>query len=324
MNVFVKKYSSVVTGNNTNIKNIIINLFFLVFLIIIFSILSPVFLSPRNIYNILNQSSIYLILGVGMTLVMATGNLDLSVGGILGLSSVFLGGTIVLLGLPWWLGILVCLISGALWGALNGFLVYRFNIPSIVLTLGTMTAFWALSLILLGNRELSFFPLQIRWITNARFLGLSPNIYAAVIIFLIGSYFLTKTATGKYLIATGADKKAASLSGVKTNLIILLPFIITGILAGISAIIFVSRINSTIAYAGRGMEFQVITAVVLGGTMIKGGKALMSGTLLGVLTIGVIENGFYLAGIEHPWQRVAIGLIFIIVVILRTLKERKQ
>ncbi len=307
-----------------NLNIILSTLLFLIVLIIIFSSLSPVFLTTRNLFNILNQTSIYLILGVGMTLVMATGEIDISIGSMIGLASTFLGAFIIGYGFPWWLGMLVCLIISAACGAFNGFIVSKFNVPSIIVTLGTMTIFRALAYLYLEGVVYAIFPQQILWVTKTKFLGLSVNIYIALIIFLIGSYFLTKTATGRYLIVTGANKNVANLSGVKTSLIKFLPFLIMGILVGVVAIILSSRLDSAQATTGMGMEMHTIAAVVLGGTTIMGGRALLSGTIFGVLILGILENGTTLAGLGFYWQRVIIGLLFIAVVAIHSWKEKQS
>ncbi len=306
-----------------NLNVIISTIIVLVVLIAFFSSLSPYFFTTRNIFNVLNQVSIYLILGVGITLVMATGEIDISIGSMIGLTSVILGNLVIEQGFPWWLGIIACVLVSSLCGALNGFIVSKFNVPSIVVTLGTMTAFLGLAYAYAAGRYFYRFPPQILWIGRARPLGIPLPIYLAIIAFLIGSYFLTMTATGRYFTVTGANRHIANLSGIKISIIRFLPFLIMGVLVGISTIILAARIDAVQANTGAGVEIHVIAAVVLGGTSILGGKALMSGTLLGVLILGVLENGLVLIHIPYYIQQVIIGFLFIIVVAIHSWREKQ-
>ncbi len=306
-----------------NLTVIISTLLFLIVLIVIFSNLSPAFLTQRNLFNILNQTSIFLILGVGMTLVMATGNLDISIGSMIALTTTILGITVIGYGFPWWLGLIICILAGGICGAFNGFVVSKFNVPSIVVTLGTLTIFKFIANWYIEGTVYAFFPEPILWITRTRFLGLNFNIFLSIIIFLIASYFLTKTTTGRYLIVTGANRNIANLSGIKTNIIRFFPFLLMGLLVGVVSIILSSRLNSAQAATGVGMEMHTIAAVVLGGTTIMGGKALMSGTLLGVFILSVLENGTTLAGLGYYWQRVIIGFLFITVVAIHSWREKR-
>lgn len=322
MQILVKKYRSM-TDANPNISSIILTLLLLIFLIILFSSLSPLFLTKFNMFNLLNQVSIYVILCVGMTLVMATGEIDISIGTMSGLTVFIFAMFILGYGFPWWVGILVCLLAGALCGVFNGFIVSKFNVPSIVVTLGSLAIFMGLAYAYAG-RDTYFrgFPEEILIIARGRILGIHLPVYIALAVFLIGSYFLSKTTTGKYLIATGADSNAASLSGIKTGLIKFLPFLIMGILVSIASIITAARMDVVTAATGQGKELHVIAAVVLGGTTITGGKAFMSGTLLGVLILGVLENGLVILSVSAFWQMFAIGLIFIAVVVIRSWREK--
>jgi len=309
------------TSKFPNLGIIVVNILFLTALIIIFSSLSPVFLTQGNLYNILNQSSIYLILGVGMTLVLAVGGIDISVASMIGLTSAIFGTFIIRYGFPWWAGILGAVVAGTLAGAFNGFIIAKFKVWSIVTTLATMALFRGLAYFYQGPEVHAMFPSQILWLTKAKFLGISFNMFLSLIIFLIGSYFLTKTATGRYIVATGADKYASRLSGIKIRSIELLPFMLMGITVGISSVLIASRLDSAQASIGMGIEMRTITAVVIGGTIVGGGRALMSGTLVGVLIFAVLENGLGLTGMSFYLQQVLIGLLFIIVVALRSRRE---
>ena len=309
------------TGKFPNLIIMVSTLLFLIFLIVLFSSLSPVFLTTRNLYNILNQSSIYLILGVAMTLVLATGAIDISVASMIGLTSAVFGTFLSRYGFSWWVAILACIIAGTLCGAFNGFIIAKFKVWSIIATLATMALFRGLAYLYQGAEVHAIFPPQILWLTKARFLGINFNIYLSIFIFLMGSYFLTKTATGRHLVAIGADKNVAKLSGIKTGFIEFLPFMLMGTAVGIAAIILASRLDSAQASIGMGIEMRTITAVVIGGTLVGGGRALMSGTLIGVFILAVIENGLGLTGINFYLQQIIIGLLFIIVVALRSRRE---
>jgi len=330
MKFIVKKYKDLASKNH-NLNIILSNLLFLTALLVIFSNTSPYFLTKLNLLNVISQLSLYLVLGVGLTLIMASGEIDISIGSMVGLNAAVLGIIILKYGLPWWFGVICCLAVGTLCGAFNGFLVSKFKVPSIIVTLGTLTLFNALTYIFIGGKDVVAgaaqvyynFPEEILWFYKRIFFGINNAVIIAIVVWLIGSYFLTKTTTGKYLIATGANKNIALLSGIRVNYIKFFPFLIMGFLTGVAALILTGRLNATQANIATGLEMKIIAGVVLGGTSIMGGKALMSGTILGIIIIAVLENGTSVSGMTYDWRQTLVGILFIAVVTIYTWRQKE-
>ncbi|MBS4023229.1 MAG: ABC transporter permease [Dethiobacter sp.] len=322
MQTILRRYSRL-SKDYPNFNIIMSTFLFLIGLVIFLSFFSKVFLTPRNMINIFTQVAVYVILGVGMTLVMATGGIDISIGSMIGLTTTFLGTVMLGYGFSWWFSILLCILAGGVCGAFNGMLIVKFKVPPIIVTLGTMTLFRGLAYAYQEGRVHYGFPEQLLWIGRARILGLPVPIWIAIVVFLLGHYFLTRTRTGRHICAVGGNMEAARLSGINTGLLLFLVYVILGFLVGLATIILTARLDAAQATAGTGMDLHTIAGVVVGGTALSGGRAFMVGTLLGMIILGVLENGLLLAGIGFYWQRVFIGIIFIMVVASRTFKEKQ-
>lgn len=298
---------------------------FLIFLgvFIVMAISSDVFLSPRNLRNILTQSSMYVVLAVGMTFVLTLGGIDISVGSMAGIITAVVGDIIVNQGMPVWLGILGGLGVGLLCGMFNAFWITFIRIPAIIVTLGTWTMFRGLAYVYLGGTIHYGFPRSFIGIARGVFLGLPIPVWIAAVVFIAGYYFLYKTRTGRHVTALGGNPDAARLAGINTKWISFMVFSLMGLLAGLATIIVTARLDSSAAGTGTGFEMHTIASVVIGGTSLFGGRGLLLGTLMGVLMLGVVENGLLLAGISFFWQRVLLGFIFVSVVGFRTYKENR-
>jgi ribose/xylose/arabinose/galactoside ABC-type transport system permease subunit len=322
MQTIIRKYSQL-NKDHPNFSIIMSTFLFLIGLVVFLSFFSDVFLTSRNMVNIFTQVAVYVILGVGMTLVMATGGIDISIGSMIGLTTTFLGTVIFVYGLPWWISIILCVLVGGVFGAFNGFVVVKFKVPPIIVTLGTMTLFRGLAYAYQEGKVYYGFPDQLLWIGRAKVLGLPVPIWIAIVVFILGQYFLTRTRTGRHILAVGGNVDAARLAGINTGLLQFLVYTILGLLVGIATIILTARLDAAQATAGTGMDLHTIAGVVVGGTALSGGRAFMVGTLLGMIILGVLENGLSLAGIGFYWQRVFIGILFIAVVASRTFKEKQ-
>lgn len=297
---------------------------FLIFLglFIIMALSSDVFLQKRNIINILTQSSIYLIMGVGMTLILTTGGIDISIGSMAGVITAIVGSVIMGLGYPVGIGIIIGLLVGIVLGSFNALFIVFFKVPPIIVTLGTWTMFRGLAYAYLKGTIYYGFPKSFLWIARGTILGIPIPVWIGLVVVVCGQYFLTKTKTGRHITALGGNKEAARLAGINVNRLKVLVYVLMGFLTGIATLITTARLDAAAAGTGAGFEMHTIACVVIGGTSLFGGKGLMIGTVLGVFMLGIVENGLLLAGISFFWQRVLLGFIFCCVVAFRTFRTK--
>lgn len=272
------------------------------------SLLSDRFLNANNITNILRQSTINGIISVGMTIVILTKGIDLSVGSILALSAVVTadllqGGMNVAVAIG--IGIAI----GGILGFINGFLVTRFRIPPFIATLGMMTFARGLALTYTQGRPITGLPDSFRSL-GAGYLGSIPMpIVIAIFIFLIAYFALTRMKFGESIYAIGNNEVAAHLAGIPVKRYVTSAYVIIGALSALAGQILIGRLNSAQPVAGIGFEFDAIAAVVVGGTSFEGGDGSLIGTLLGVLIIAVINNGLNLLDVPSFYQSVVKGVV---------------
>jgi ribose/xylose/arabinose/galactoside ABC-type transport system permease subunit len=295
----------------------------LVALVILFYLINERFLSWRNIVIVLNQGAPYVILGVGMTFVITTKGIDLSIGAIVALAGTVMGLVLVTWKLPLILALVAGLAAGAACGAFNGFCIARFRVPPLIVTLGTMALFRGISYVVLGHQILFGFPDEFLWIARARIFGISPAVYLAAAVAIWGWFFLNKTRTGQNIIAVGGNEEAARLAGIDVNRVKFIAYTIMGVLAALATMVWVARLNSVQAAIAYGVEFHTIALVVLGGTSLFGGRGLVMGSLMGALILAILENGLVIVGLSSFVQQVLLGLIFITVVAFRTMQFRE-
>ncbi len=293
----------------------------LVVLIVVFSFTSERFFSQAVVVNILNQTSIYIIAGVGMTLVLTSGGIDISIGSVIGLTATIMGLLMIDHGMPAMVAILVALLVGALCGAFNGFLVAIVKVPPIIVTLGTLTFFRGLAYLLGEGRVFMRFPDPLPWIGDGRVLGLPIPVYIAVLTVIGGHFFLTSTRMGQRITAVGGNEEAARLAGIDVVRTKFFTYVIMGVLTGLTTVVIVGRQDAAQAVFGFGIELHVIAAVILGGTSLFGGRGLILGTVLGALILGVLNTGLLLSGVVQFWQLVALGILLIAVVAFRMARE---
>nr|WP_236777809.1 ribose ABC transporter permease [Anoxybacter fermentans] len=287
----------------------------LIGLIIVLSFLSEYFLTLPNLLNVTRQVSINAILAFGMTFVILTGGIDLSVGSILALTSAITAG-LLSTGYDVVIAILAGLLLGAILGLFSGILVAKAKMPPFIVTLGMMTIARGFTLIYSGGRPISGFNKTFRFL-GAGYLGIIPfPVVIMIIILLICYIVLRKTSFGRYVYAVGGNEKATKLSGINTDAIKMSVYAISGFLAAVSGIILTSRLNSAQPTAGTGYELDAIAAVVLGGTSLAGGQGGVIGTIMGALIIGVLNNGLNLLNVSSFYQLVAKGAVILIAVFL--------
>lgn len=279
-------------------------------LIVLFAILSPHFLTPQNMFATTRFYVETGIIALGMTLVIVTGGIDLSVGSTLSLVSVFIGFSHVA-GLPLAAAIALGLLVGALAGLLNGVITTGLGIHPLAVTLGTLALYGGLALAISGGGAVSNFPEWFAWFGQT-YIGAVPAQLIVFAVLAIGvAILLGRTVFGRRVYALGTSLRAARFSGTPTKGIIILVYTLTGALAAIAAIVYTSRVSTARADAGLGVELAVIAAVVLGGASIRGGQGTILGTVLGVLIIGILRNGLTLAGVPGTWSSLILGVVLL-------------
>jgi len=284
------------------------------------TVLSPVFLTVTNVRNVIRQSSIFGIMAVGMTFVILTGGIDLSVGSILAVAGAFSAGM-----LKGGLGIvpivLLALVLGIGCGLANGLLITIGRIAPFVVTLGMMSIARSLTLIYTKGYPISGFTGSFRFIGGGEILSMPFPIIVFLLTVVVAWLILTQTRVGRYTYAIGGNEETVKLSGINADFYKTVVYVISGITAAMSALILTSRLNSAEPVAGQGYELDVIAAVVIGGTSLSGGRGSVWGTLIGALLIGVINNGMNLLGISPYFQLLVKGLIIIGAVLLDRLRQ---
>ena len=298
----------------------IIVLFLLV--VVALSLTTDRFLTRTNIQNILLQSTIIGAIAIGMTFVIISGGIDVSVGSLVAVSSAAGVGLIVLGGAPWWLGMIVMVLTGLLFGSFNGMAVAHLGMPPFLVTLATMGIARGLTLVVSGGRSWSNLPEAFRALSTSRFLGVPMLILVVLLMYLCFSVVLRRTVYGRKVYAVGGNDEAARVSGINVKTIRMSVYMISGGVTGIAAILQTARLNSFWASMGTMFELQAIAIVVIGGSSLSGGIGTIWGTLIGALLMGVINNALNLHGVPANWQDVARGGIIFLAVMLDTLRTR--
>jgi len=290
-------------------------------LALVLSLLSDRFLRVSNLVNILRQASINGIVSVGMTLVILSGGIDLSVGSVLALSSV-IGASLMKQGTPVGLAVGAALLMGVFLGTVNGLIITRGRIPPFIATLGMLTVARGLTLMYTQGQPVTNLPAEFR-IIGAGAVGPVPMpIVVAALTFLAAYVVLTRTRYGEYLYLVGDNLKAAYLAGVPTGLVTVSVYSISGFCAALAGLVLIARLNSAQPVIGIGYEFNAIAAVVVGGTSFSGGEGTLTGTLLGVLLIETLNNGLNLLNVSGLWEQVVKGVVIALALILYQLLNR--
>lgn len=321
----------------------------LVVLLVLGSIIysfNPRFLSPVNISNLLGQIVTLLIVSLGMTVIIINGEFDISVGSMVGLTGACMGWLMVVMpqayatefwaanpGLLLALGIILPLCIGPLMGLFSGSLVMGFGVPSFIVTLGMLMIARSLTLVVTGGQPIAGIPEGFKafGVSKPILVPLPfseaplaiPSIFlVAVVVYAVGWFVMTRLAFGRRIYAVGANPTVARLAGINVTRVKLASFAIVGLCASIAAVLNTARIGAVSPNSGQGLEFEVIAAVVIGGTSLTGGKGSVLGTILGVITIVLIRNFLNLARIDIFWQDFATGAIIMAAVLLNALQKR--
>ena len=284
-------------------------------LVVVLSFLSDSFLTVSNLLNIARQVSINAIIAAGMTFVILTAGIDLSVGSVLAFSGAIIAG-LLSTGQPLLVGIVAGLLLGAVLGLVNGLIVTRGGVQPFIATLGMLTIARGATLVYTDGRPITGLPDAFVWL-GAGDVGRVPvPVIVMALVFLAAYVVLTQTVLGRYIYAIGGNEEAARLSGVNVTLYKTLAYVLSGVLSAVSGIILTARLNSAQPTAGGGYELDAIAAVVLGGTTLAGGEGSITGTLLGAFIIGVLNNGLNLLNVSSFYQQVVKGVVILLAVLL--------
>ncbi|MDZ8028205.1 MAG: ABC transporter permease subunit [Nostoc sp. SerVER01] len=295
----------------------------LVLICILFTFLSPNFLTGGNLVNILRQASINIVLATGMTFVILTGGIDLSVGSMLAVSAV-VALLVSLLPAIGWAALPAGLLAGLLLGLLNGALITFLDVPPFIVTLGSLTALRGVAYLIAKGTTIINRDINFAWIGNS-YIGPLPWLVIIALLTVGASWFvLRQTVLGVQIYAVGGNERAARLTGIKVSRVLLFVYGVSGLLSGLAGIMSASRLYSASGLLGQGYELDAIAAVILGGTSFTGGIGTIGGTLLGALIIAVLNNGLTLLNMSFFWQLVVKGLVIIVAVMIDRLRRRSR
>jgi ribose transport system permease protein len=295
----------------------------LFFLGVILWILTPHFLTISNLLNITQQTSINAIIAVGMTFVIITAGIDLSVGSIMAFAGVVLASALHA-GLPVPLALLAGLAVGLISGLINGLLITYGKLPPFISTLGMMSVARGAALLYTDGRPISGFAEDFRFLATGEILGIPMPVIVMGVVYLLAHFILSRTKLGRYTYAIGGNEEATLLSGVNVKYYKTIVYGLCGLLSGVAAIILTARLNSAQPIAGIMYELDAIAATVIGGTSLMGGEGRMVGTLIGALIMGVLRNGLNLLGVSSFVQQTVIGSVIIIAVLIDMLLKKQS
>ena len=277
------------------------------------------FMTPKNLFNILRQNASNMFLATGMTMVIILGGIELSVGSVIALSGCVAAGSVVYFHLP----IVVGFILAVLVGVFNVFVICKTDIPPFIVTLASMNIAKGIALVITGGAPIRCMEPLFKW-PGAGYIGPFPvPAVLMIIIFIIAVFMVNKTQLGRHIYAVGGNAQAAKFSGINVEKVKFIVYTYTGIMAGIAGVIIASRLYSGQPTAGDGAEMDAIAAVVVGGTSMSGGSGTLGGTLIGVLIIGILNNGLNLMGVDSNWQYIVKGLVILLAVYVDWIRNKK-
>ena len=318
----VRLKDGVVKYFKDNIGIIIALLAMCVFLVI-FPTTRSTFLTQKNVFNILRQNASNLFLATGMTMVIILGGIDLSVGSVIALSGCVAAGCVVNLGMPEIVAFLIAIGIGAVVGMANGLVICKTNIPPFIVTLASMNITKGIALVYTQGAPIRCMTDAFKF-PGAGYVGPVPTpVILMLIIFVIAILLVNRTHFGRHIYAVGGNAQAARFSGINVSKVKFLVHTFIGVMAGIAGVVIASRLYSGQPTAGDGAEMDAIAAVVVGGTSMSGGSGRLGGTLIGVLIIGVLNNGLNLMGVDSNWQYIVKGFVILLAVYVDFLRNRK-
>mgnify|MGYP001343531026 CR=1 FL=1 len=282
----------------------------LLLMIAVFAAIDPIYLSPGNLLDIVDQSTINGLLAIGITFVIITGGIDLSIGSIMAIVIVSVGYFLTKSGMNPLLAIILGILTGAVIGIFNGLLVTRFKLQPFIATLATMSAFRGVAYIITGGWPVLDIPQNFRDMMDGDLVGNFPVSIPILLIFAIISHILLKrTRTGTYIFAIGGNEEATRLSGINVNFTKVVTYALCGVGAALAGMVMLARLGTGEPAAGQGYELYAIAAAAIGGTSLAGGKGSILGTLLGALILSALKVGLVVVGVDAFWQYIATGAI---------------
>jgi ribose transport system permease protein len=306
----------------------------LIVLCVVLSFLSDKFLTVNNVWNVMQQISVNICISVGMTLVVLTSGIDLSVGSVLALSGAITAG-LLKNGIEWqgqnlYVGftvlgaILAGLLAGGLIGCFNGWTITRFKVPPFVATLAMLTMARGLTLLWTKGFPISVLGPGFDFIGTGWLLGIPVPVWISLVVILAALVLTKKMSIGRYIYAIGGNENAARLSGININKVKIIVYGLAGVLAAVGGLIVTARLDSAQPNAGISYELDAIAAVVIGGTSLAGGRGSIWGTVLGAVIIGVLNNGLVLLNVSPFWQEVVKGLVILLAVIIDRANSKSE
>lgn len=288
--------------------------FIFIGLFILFSIMNPSFCSWMNVKNLIIQNSYIVVVGVGISFVMMSGSLDLSVGYQVAATGVLIARLMTTEGVPVFWAVIIALLFGMFLGFINGGVAVLFKIEPLIVTIATMTIFQGAANLISKGLSYNNFPESFRMVTRANFLKIPADVWIAVIAVLIASVVYNYTYYGRFVKAMGGNEEATRLAGCNIAMMRISTFVISGFFIAIASMIYISKLSTTNATYGPGIEFTGMTAAILGGISFNSGEGKMWGLVLGIFTLAIIENGMQLAGVNQYVQYIVKGIILILAI----------
>lgn len=289
----------------------------------VLTILTPQFLQQANIINVITQATVNAIVAIGITFVIITGGIDLSVGAIVALAGVVMG-MMMKAGIPVVIAIIVCMSVGALCGFLNGIMITKGNLPPFIATLGSQMSIRGLALVLAGGMSISSFGKEFCWLGVGTIPGtkIPVQVLFMILLYILAYYILNYRKAGRYIYSIGGNEEATRLSGINIKKYKILAYTICGMTAGIATVFLTAKLNSAQPTAGYNYELDAIAATVIGGASLTGGYGKISGTLIGAVIIAVLRNGLNLMNVTSFVQQIVIGFVIIGAVLIDTLRKK--
>lgn len=295
--------------------------YLLVILFLILALWRPEFFSLANLTNVGLQVAVLTIVSLGMTLVILTEGIDLSLGAVLGLAGVVMG-LVLVGGYPLVAALAAAIAVGIVFGLANGAMIAWAGMPPFIVTLGTLGVAQSCAMVLTQGNSVTGLPAQVRWFNEGLVLGVPVPLLATAILFLFTYLVLYHTRFGRYVFAIGGNRRALALSGVRVSAYLVAVYVFAAVMAALAAFVMTARMNAAHPTIAIGLEFDAIAAVVLGGTSFEKGRGGIIGTLAGAAAVGVLRNGLNLVGVSAEWQVAAIGLVIITGVAFDSLRGR--
>lgn len=295
----------------------------IVVLAVIFTLINPRFATVANFLNVLTQASTYAILAMGMTFVISSAGIDLSIGSVLALVTCVLFWMIQTLGLPPYLAVALMAAMAMALGLVNGLLITALAIPPLIATLGTMVTLRGFALVHSAGQLWFGLPAEILWLGQGRLFGIPVPVIIAGLFIGYSFWLFNKTRFGMYTRAIGGNREAARLAGINVNRITVLVYMFMAFCVAIGGLLWVARVDGTQATIGVGMEIHVIAAVIIGGTSLFGGRGSIYGAVIGAILLAMLNNALVIAGADFFWQQVAIGIIVVVAVTVNNVRENR-